>query len=264
MGKQILITALITFSMLGNIPAASAEEPVKYRAEYRISAFGFTVGNSAFNTNVHSNGDYQVNGSLRSSGVARLFAAINGQLTTKGTLLSQEVKPRAFAATYTEGKTKKGTLFDFVGNTITGAENSPPVKKRGKWVPLDTGDLANALDPISAIMVPAQKPRDVCNRTIKAFDGAMRLDVKLSYLRTVPFSVRGFKGDVVTCKGKYIPVSGYDANKQDIKWMEKNGSIEVSFGPIGATGFYAPVAAKVKTRLVTLRVRATRFEQLTN
>jgi len=113
-------------------------------------------------------------------------------------------------------------------------------------------------------MVPAQTPRGVCDRTIKAFDGAMRLDVKLSYLRTVPFSTRGFKGDAVTCRGRYIPVSGYDANKHDINWMTKNGVIDVSFAPIGTSGFYAPVKAKVKTRLVTLHVRATRFEQLTN
>lgn len=92
----------------------------------------------------------------------------------------------------------------------------------------------------------------------------MRLDVKLSYLRTNPFSTKGFNGDVVTCRGRYIPVSGYDAKKQDINWMRDKGSIEVSFAPIGSSGFYAPVNAKVKTRLVTLRVRASRFEQLTN
>ncbi|MEO1703087.1 MAG: DUF3108 domain-containing protein [Pseudomonadota bacterium] len=242
---------------------ALAEQTIKYRAQYTVSAFGFPVGKSTFSTQVSTNGKYQINGTLRSSGVARLFAAINGKLKTAGTFTTNDVKPTAFVATYTEGKAKKGTQFAFEGTQITGAENNPPVKKRGKWIPLDTADLQDALDPIGAIMVPATSPRAICNRTIKAFDGAMRLNVKLSYLRTVPFSTQGFKGDVVTCRGRYLPVSGYDADKQDINWMKDKGVIEASFAPIGQTGFYAPVRAKVKTRLVTLRVRATRFEQLT-
>ncbi|MEL6819264.1 MAG: DUF3108 domain-containing protein [Pseudomonadota bacterium] len=264
MGKKPFFTAIVFLALVSQIDSATAEQPVKYRADYTVSAFGLPVGKSTFNTTVADDGTYKINGKLRSSGVARLFAAINGRLQTSGTFSGQNVKPNAFAATYIEGKAKKGTQFDFAGSTITGATNKPPVKKRGKWIPLDTADLANALDPISAIMVPAQTPRAVCNRTIKAFDGAMRLDVKLSYLRTNPFSTKGFKGDVVTCRGRYIPVSGYDAKKQDINWMRDKGSIEVSFAPIGSSGFYAPVNAKVKTRLVTLRVRASRFEQLTN
>lgn len=243
------------------MPAQANE---KFRADYSISAIGIPVGKSRFQTNVGEDGSYSVEGTLRSSGVARLFASINGSLIAKGAKSNNTVSSRQFSARYTEGKKAKSTNFAISDGTITGAKNTPERKRPKKWVPLKQSDLAGALDPIAAIMVPAASAREVCGRTLKAFDGLMRMDVRLSYLRTVPFSTRGFKGNVVTCRGKFVPISGYDSNKKDINWMRDNGVIDVAFAPVGTTGYFAPVNAQIKTRLVNLRIRATRFEQLTD
>ncbi|MEN0001584.1 MAG: DUF3108 domain-containing protein [Pseudomonadota bacterium] len=257
--------ASVAILLSAAVPAASrANDQQRFRTEYTIAAFGLPIGKAGFETSITDAGAYSVDGTLRSSGIARIIAAINGSLTAKGLFGGDKASPSEFAVTYTEGKKTKTSRFTFSGNTITGAQNEPPVRKRGKWVPLDASQLVDAADPISAGMLYAARPRDVCNRTIKAFDGAMRMDIKLSYLRTVPFSARGFKGDIVTCRGRFVPIAGYDADKQDIKWMQQNGDFEIGFAPIAETSFHAPVSAKVKTRLVTVRARATRFEQLTN
>ena len=263
--KKWITIASMALLLSAVVPIASmANDQQRFRTEYTIAAFGLPIGKAGFETSIIDGGAYSVDGTLRSSGIARIIAAINGSLTAKGMFSAQTAKPSQFAVTYTEGKKKKTSRFTFSGNTITGAQNKPPVKERGKWVPLEGSHLADAADPISAGMLYAARPRDVCNRTIKAFDGAMRMDIKLSYLRTVPFSARGFQGDIVTCRGRFVPIAGYNANKQDIKWMQQNGEFEIGFAPIAETGFHAPVSAKVKTRLVTVRARATRFEQLTN
>ncbi|MEL6920911.1 MAG: DUF3108 domain-containing protein [Pseudomonadota bacterium] len=259
--RQSLIAASAMAALALTATSAAAAE--KFRADYTVSAIGIPVGKSSFSTTVGEDGTYTIEGTLRSSGVARLFAAINGSLVAQGSKSGDTVISRQFRAQYTEGKKSKSTTFTYGGGSITGAENNPKVKERGQWVPLQNADLRNAIDPIASTMVPAPSPRAVCGRTLRVFDGAMRLNVQLSYLRTVPFSTKGFKGDVVTCSGKYVPVSGYDAKKEDTIWMRDNGTMEVAFAPVGSTGYFAPVNATFKTRLATLRIRATRFEQLT-
>ena len=85
----------------------------------------------------------------------------------------------------------------------------------------------------------------------------------MRYVRTIPFSTRGFKGDAVTCRANFKPVAGYNQSKKDIQWMRDEGFIDISFAPVGNTGIFAPVVAKVKTRLGTATIRAKRFETLT-
>lgn len=258
MRKKLMIAIAVSLSLVSLSSMAQAQQ---FRTEYTVSAAGFPVGKSAFET-TFSGGAYTINGTLNAAGLARLLTSVTGNLSAQGEIADGGIRAKAFDVRYTEGKTSKRTQISFSGNKVSNWSNNPKVRERGQWVPLNRGDLINAVDPIGAIMVPASSLRDVCARTLRIFDGAMRVDVPLRYLRTIPFSTTGFKGDVVTCSARYVPVSGYDANKRDVVWMRDNGNIEISFAPVASTGYYAPVAAKIKTRAVTLNVRARRFEQV--
>ncbi|MDZ7822800.1 MAG: hypothetical protein U5K75_01305 [Ahrensia sp.] len=99
---------------------------------------------------------------------------------------------------------------------------------------------------------------------MKVFDGAMRADFPMRYVRTIPFSAKGYSGNAVTCRAQFRPISGYDKNKKEIAWMRDNGYADISFAPVADTGLYAPVAVKLNTEIGTLSVRAIRFEALTN
>ena len=233
-----------------------------YASEYTVSIGGFRVGKSQFSTTIE-NRSYTIQGTVKAAGVARLFSSITGSLTAIGTISSDKVTARSFDVKYTEGEDTKRTTLSFSGGDISAFVNDPKTRKRGQWIELQDQHLKQVLDPIAAILVPAKTLRSVCSNTQKVFDGAMRADFPMRYVRTIPFSTRGYKGDAVTCRAKFKPVAGYNKSKKDIRWMRDEGFIDISFAPIGSTGIFAPVAAKVKTRLGTATIRAKRFETLT-
>ena len=73
--------------------------------------------------------------------------------------------------------------------------NVPPLKKRGKdWVPLEPADLKSVVDPIAATLVKADRLEDVCKGRTRMFDGELRADLTLSYVRTGEMSIEGYKG----------------------------------------------------------------------
>ncbi len=254
---QRLMTALALTAILGTSPASAGE----FRTEYTVSAIGLKIATTRFETTL-TDDSYAINGTLRSAGVARLFTTTDGSLSATGSVSKGGIAARSFEVQYTDNKKSKRTTIASDGGRVTDYSNAPKINKGKDWVDVASDHLVGALDPIAASMVPAASLRDVCNKTVRLFDGAMRADLKLSYLRTTPFSAKGFSGDAVTCEAKFVPVSGYRKNKREIKWMRDNGRIEISFAAVGSTGFYAPVRAKVRAEAATIHLTATRFEQI--
>ena len=240
---------------------ASGAGAAEFRADYSITALGLKIASTSFQTRV--NGDnYAIDGSLRSAGIARLFTTTDGSLSARGNMRAGAITARSFDVRYTDNKKAKRTTIGFSGNRVTDVSNSPVITKGDDWIEVARDHLVGVLDPVTAAMLPARSPGEVCRNTMRVFDGAMRADLKLSYLRTVPFSAKGYTGDAVTCTARFVPVSGYRKNKREITWMRDNGRIEISFAPVGTTGFYAPVRARVRVEAATIHVTATRFEQV--
>ena len=259
MKAKFIILATLTTSNFIMPETANADN---YISDYAISIAGFNIGKSSFKTTIENN-TYKISGSLKASGVASLFTSLKGNLTANGQLGADKINPLSFDVSYTEGKKAKRTTIQFDGRKVIKTTNQPTVKKKGQWVELTPAMLRNVVDPIASMLIPAKNLRSVCNKKIKMFDGAMRVDFPMRYIRTIPFSAKGYKGDVVTCRAAFRPRGGYDAQKRDIIWMRKNGYLDVSFAPVGSTGFYAPVKAKVKLRVGTATIRARRFQILT-
>ena len=234
----------------------------EYASEYSVSIGGFRVGRSQFSTTI-ADQSYNIEGTVKAAGVARLFSSVTGSLKAQGTITTDKVIAHSFDVRYKEGKKTKRTTLSFSGGNVSAFSNQPKTRKRGQWIELQDQHLKQVLDPIAAILVPAKTLRGVCSKTPKVFDGAMRADFPMRYVRTIPFSTRGFKGDAVTCRAKFKPVAGYNKRKKDISWMREEGFIDISFAPIGNTGVFAPVVAKIKTRLGVATIRAKRFETLT-
>lgn len=253
------LTPLIgAVSVLGatfmGLPANAAQ----YQADYTVSYLGLPVAKSSFKS--HINGDkYSVKGTLRSAGLVRTLDKTSGTTSIEGTLNAQGAVPNAYNLAYTSGKKAKTTRIDFRGGNVVATKMVPPSRAKGKWKPLADSDLKSVVDPLSATLLRGKSPQQVCNRTIRFFDGRMRGDIKLRYAGKRPFSTKGFKGDSIHCAGRFIPVAGYDQNKKDIIWMQKNSKISMSFASIGGNDLYAPVAAELTTRVGKITVRASRF-----
>ncbi len=241
--------------------AGALEAPKKYRSEYSISVFGLPIAKSNFISTL-SGSDFTIEGNISSSGIARLFDRTKAHTLVSGQLGSSSSQPQSYALNYTSGGKAKKTLLAFSGGSVVSTENSPPPgARRASWLPVSEADLKSVTDPLSAAIIRAANLREVCNRTLRVYDGEIRADLKLSYAGIKPFSTRGFKGKAVRCRARFVPISGYHQDRKAIDYLAKHSRIEVAFGQFGRTGIYAPVTASVKTKVGTVRVYAKRFAQ---
>lgn len=249
------LTAMLGFTLTA-MPAQASES---FEAHYSISAIGLPVGKTRFTTTVSDKG-YTVTGTMNASGFASIFSSMSGNINVTGSRSSKAVQSTAYNVAYREGKKTKSTNVRFARSNVTKTINKPTRGKRANWVDHRPKALHNVVDPITALLIPAASARDVCKRKIQVFDGVMRADIQLSYMRTIPFSVDGFKGTAVTCRAKFIPISGYQTTKKDVAYMRDRSSIEISFAQMGETGLYAPVIAKAQTRIGQIAARITSFK----
>ncbi len=238
--------------------AARADEI--YRNDYEISIFGLSIAKSSTETRVRNDG-YDLKGSFRTSGLARVFDETKGTVHVTGVNSGGKPVPTAFDLAYKHGRKNKSTTIRFSGGDVVSAENVPPITKHDPWVELTPQDLKNVADPLSALMIPARNARSVCDRTLAVFDGQTRADIRLSFNGTESFTTSGFTGESVICSVKFVPISGYEKDRKAINYLANRSKITVSFATLGDSGIYAPVVARIGTQLGTLKIAATRFEK---
>ncbi len=245
--------------MLTPYPVAALEAPKTFQADYKLTFLGFSIAKSTF-VSTFSGDTFLLNGSLRSAGLAAMFDRTVGQTKVSGRLSGDGVEPLDYELNYVSGGKSQITAIRFEKGDVVKTENIPPLKKRGAdWVPLGASDLSSVFDPLTASMVRASSLREVCNRTIRAYDGEMRVNLTMHYAGVKPYSTTGFKGDVVRCKVKFDPVSGYRKGRRALDFMKYKSQMEIAFAPVGNTDIYAPISAKIGTQVGTLSLYATRF-----
>jgi hypothetical protein len=258
-GTTGLLAALLA-TLVVTVPAPRKEGTQSFSGEYTASFLGLTVAHSKFNSTFEK-GSFSVKGAVSAAGLAQLFDNTQGSVSSSGHFAGQRTQPTAFRVEYSEGSKAKMTAIRFKNGTVSKTENVPPLKKRGPdWVPIRKSDLKSVTDPLSATLVRADSLAEVCNRTVKIYDGEFRADMTLHYEKTGTMSVEGYEGDTVTCRATVKPVSGYRQGRRALEFLEKRAKIMIAFAPLGTTGVYAPIHATASTQIGTITVRATRFE----
>ncbi|WP_378948222.1 DUF3108 domain-containing protein [Mesorhizobium sp. ANAO-SY3R2] len=250
---------LLAFT-LAVLPAPAPAAEGTFRADYSLSFLGIPVATATFDSS-YDGQSYSVNGKVASAGLAAFFDDTKGTISSRGSFADGRTRPEAFRADYVSGK--KASLVDvrFSGDRVTHTEVVPKPKKRGKtWIPLGPDDLRAVADPIAATIIRAPSLDKVCGRTIKMYDGELRANLKLTPVSTGEMSVKGFKGQTVTCRMGFQPVSGYRSNKKALTFLRDRSRIMVTFAPIGETGVYAPIYATVGTEIGPITLKARRFE----
>ncbi|MCR4265495.1 DUF3108 domain-containing protein [Nitratireductor sp. ZSWI3] len=235
------------FLLLVSAVPAHAET---YRLRYHASLFGLPIGRADF-TSILDKNRFEVTGRFASAGIARLFERTDGTVTSKGRLAGSKVVPAAYALDYRSGGKRETTAIRFSGGRIAETVVTPRPKKRGDdWVAVTKADLADAMDPLSALLSPVESAAEVCNRRFKVFDGEMRADIV--------FSPAGqneqIRGAAVTCKVRVLPVSGYREGRSTITFLREKARILVAFTPLGAKGHHTPVEALIGTKIGTVHV----------
>lgn len=259
------LAKLILPALAAVLPTASASAQGgagSFQSEYSLSVLGLTVARSSFSSTFK--GDrFSVRGSIASAGLARIFDSTRGTIAASGRFSGQRPRPESFASDYVSGRKAQKTEISFSGGNVARTVNVPPLKKRGSdWVPVAPSDLRAVADPISATLVRADKPKEICERRIKMFDGEMRADLVLSYSSTEPVSIAGYQGKAVFCSARFVPVAGYRKGHRSIEYLRNRSKIAIAFAPVGTTGIYAPIYATVGTQIGTVTIRARRFEPI--
>lgn len=253
---QVCLAA--TAALLALPMSSASAEPQKFVGEYTVTFLGLTVGKSSFVSTIDGD-NYVVSGTVRSAGVGKLVDSISGSSEIAGSFSGESTRPKKFWTEYKSGKKNQLTTIAFSGGAVTKTVNDPPLKQRPDKVPLTEAHLRGVTDPISATLIKAKSPAEVCNRTLRIYDGELRADVKLFGPKVGP--VPGYQTGGVTCSAKFTPVAGYRSKNYAMKYMRDRARISISFAPLGETGVYAPVKASVTTTMGPVTMIGRRIKE---
>ena len=250
---MVRIAPAIAFiaALSASAPALSAQT---FSTDYSVTLLGIPIATASFRSTI-DNDRFRIDGSLASSGVARLFDQTNGTTSVAGGLSQTGTVPSSYDLDYVSDKKRQRTAIRFSNGTVTSTENIPPSRPRqGDWVHLQDEHLRAVVDPISSTLIRAGSMGEVCNRTIRLYDGEMRANLVLSPARST-------RQGTVACSARFEPVAGYRPSRSALRYLRDRSRITIAFAPLSNTGFYAPVDASIGTQIGTVRIVAQTIRQ---
>lgn len=256
-----LLAAAVLGPLLALPAELSAGETRTFKSEFSISLYGLPLARTFFTTTVNGK-RFNIKGAVKSAGVGAVFDDTRGNIAVDGQVGGNGVRPAAYALTYVSGKKNKSTNIGFSGGSVVSTQNVPPVRPKGEWIAVEAGQLKAVSDPLTGMVVRAASLAEACSRTVRVFDGQTRADFVMSLSRMGVYETKGYAGPVAECAVRFVPVSGYQRGKKQLEYLRRNKNIRLSFAPIGDTGLYAPIAARVGTTVGTVSVDAVRFENV--
>jgi hypothetical protein len=257
--QNLLIAGSTLISSAGLTALAHAEQ-IQISSEYSISFAGIPVARSKFKTLI--NGDaLSVTGTLATSGLAAVFDTTKATSTSTGILSKNGVESQRFELNYKSGKKARVTRVTFKGGNVVETVITPKRNPNPKDVPLQPDQLNGVIDPFFASLISATSAADVCNRTLKVFDGVIRINLVMRPSGSEPFVVGNLKGEGVRCAVRYQPVAGHRAKSSSISYMAEGERAQIVFAALPGTTLFSPVKASIKTKNGTVTIRATKFEQ---
>jgi hypothetical protein len=248
------MTGIALALLAGVAPLRAAE--IRHTTDYSIALGILPIARASFTTRMDDK-RYNISGIFSAAGLASVLKDISGKTTISGVQTSNRMQANQFSLRYQDGKRARTYNVSMRGGNVTSSTISPPPKARpGDWVAVRDRDLRAVLDPISGLIFPENSK--VCPARLPVYDGESRMDLILSHVGTKPFSTKGFDGEAIVCTVKYSPKSGYRHGRKDIEYL-KSISMEIWFAKANALKVYAPVYARIPTRIGPVYITATRY-----
>jgi len=254
---------LAAAGMMAALAWTAAARADMLHATYRVSLIGLPIGA------VHLSADltptsYSIAGNAKLTGIAKLFTNAHGASAGKGAIIHGHVSPATFATIAADSHMTRTIRMALAGNAVTGVDISPPFDEKPDRVPLGPGDERGVVDPVGAVILPAPATGPMlspaaCDRTIPIFDGYTRFDITLSYVGERNVSAKGYRGPVVVCAARYVPISGHRRDRPATKFMAANKDLEVWLAPIASDRVLFPFRVSVRTMIGTTVVEAQEF-----
>ncbi len=242
-----------------SFPSVAQADQVLIASEYSVSFAGIPVARSKFRTSIDGE-VLSVTGTLATAGIAAAFDSTKATSISKGIITKNGVETQSFELDYKSGKRARNTKVSFRDGNAVDTKITPMREPNPNDVPLQPGQLDGVVDPFFASLVWAVTPADVCNRTIKVFDGVLRLNLVMRASGNEPYAIGNVKGDGIRCAVRYEPVAGHRAKSSSVTYMTQGERATIVFGQLAGTNLYGPIKASIKTKNGTVVIRATKFE----
>nr|WP_245582571.1 DUF3108 domain-containing protein [Neorhizobium lilium] len=236
--------------------ASMAAADGQHVSEYDISLGILPIATARFTSDFQDKG-YKITGSFKSAGIADIISRVSAETSVSGHVVGERLQADNYNLVYKTGKRTR--VYDVAyanGNVKETTIDPPPRRNPDNWVPVSDKDLQSVLDPLSGLIFPGNAK--VCPSRLPIYDGESRMDLVLTPAGTKPFSTDGFKGDAIVCSIRYEPKSGFRRGRSDIEYLKKT-PMEIWFAKAQPANVYAPVYARIPTRMGQLYVTAVKY-----
>jgi hypothetical protein len=254
----VAVSAVVASSF---VAAPARADSAKVGAIYDISFGGLSFAQGKLSLVVDGSA-YSAKVAMRPASLARIFSSEKVDAQAAGWLRGGAVMPTRYTMEASNSEKSSSVRMDLASGTLKSVAADPPTKPHRDVVPIQSKHWKGVLDPVSAVVMPVPTIEDAsgpaaCARTLPIFDGWTRFDVPLSYQGTKTVETKSYKGIVVVCSARWVPVSGHKRNKDSVRYMENNRALEAWLAPIPGTTLLVPYRVSVGTMRGTLVVEAT-------
>jgi len=257
------LTPFLAATALGLSALATAAPAETLRVNYGISLAGLPLGSAALATTLDSS-KYSVQVGAKLTGLAGLLTGGKGAATATGAVGGGQPVPASFAVTSRASSDQRTVRMGMTGGSVAAVEVNPPLDEKPDRVPLNDTHKRGVLDPVSALLMPATAKGSLtdpanCNRTLPIFDGAARFDVILSYGETRQVEKPGYRGPVLVCNARYVPIAGHRALRPSTKFMAENRDMQVWLAPVEGARVLLPLRIAVRTTIGMSVIEASQW-----
>ncbi|NTF34166.1 DUF3108 domain-containing protein [Rhizobium skierniewicense] len=250
--QRFFTATVVTLASIS--PGLAAE--TRHDSEYSINLGILPIARANFSTRM-TGATYSISGSFSSAGVASVLKDISGKTNVSGAKRGNRMQADEYSLVYKDGKRTRTYDVQYRNGNVTSTTVKPEPKPRpDSWVDVKDRDLRSVLDPISGLLFPVGGR--ICPSRLPIYDGESRLDLVLSSGGTKPFTTDGFTGDAIVCNARYVPKSGFRKGRKDIEYL-KSISMEIWFAKASNMDVYAPVYARIPTRVGQVYITATKY-----
>jgi len=234
--------------------------PTNLKVDYSIALGGFNLGTADIEANL-GDGNYELDATVRTEGIADQFFETTFVLESQGSFLGNRVKPARFVSTYQDADSSRRVELTYPsrGAPVMAAE---PAYGDGFGPHVQLNDILMTQDPISALLLPiSSATASPCDRSLPLFDGRRRYDLQLREdgMTEINGGENAYNGPAMRCTVGMLPVAGYE-RKTLIKLLAREDSIRVWLAPLQGSDVWIPVRMTLRTPFGGAVMRATRFE----
>lgn len=236
------------------VPLGSAE--IRHVSEYDISLGILPIAKASFSSEFDDRA-YKITGIFKSAGIVNIISRISAETSVVGRMQADKLQADRYNLVYSTGKRTRIYDVEYRNGNVTETTVKPEPRRNPKnWIPVTEDDLHSVLDPLSGLIFPANAK--ICPSRLPIYDGESRMDLVLTLKGTRPFSTDGFKGEAIVCSIRYMPKSGFRRGRSDIEYLRKT-PMEIWFAKAQSANVYAPVYARIPTRMGPVYVTAVKY-----